>query len=271
MKILVFINKNKGVSEESINLLIKKLSEKKISYDIIYQNEEITKNDYSAIFIFGGDGTILRRTEFSCVNEIPIIPINAGKVGFLSEFEQNEIDNAIDLFLDNQLVKDCRTTMQISYDGKKYLALNDVVIQRLYTEEHNDGFIIEVNVNIDDNDVDIVKGDGVIVATPTGSTAYSLSAGGAILAPKLSAFIFTPLASHSFSNRPVVFSSDSVCKLTFASGCSAGLFIDGVFISKIEKNKPLTITKYQKDTIFLRKKNSNFFARLNKKIKDKDN
>ena len=269
MKVLVFINKNKDVAEKKINRLTKALSDNKINYDLIFSDNEIPSKDYSAIFIIGGDGTILRRTEFANTNDIPIIGINAGKVGFLNEFEQEEIEQAVELFRSKQLVNDNRATMQVKYGGNTYYALNDVVVQRLYTE-NNEGIIINVGVSIDGNEVCKVKGDGVIVATPTGSTAYSLSAGGAILAPKINAFIFTPLASHSFSQRPVVFSSESNCDLTFISGCSAGLFIDGVFISEIQQNQTVTIKKSKKDTVFLRKKDSNFFSRLNIKLKDKD-
>ncbi len=269
MKVLVFINKNKIVPEEKINRLTTSLQNGKISYDLIFSGDEIPSNDYSAIFIIGGDGTILRRTEFASTNDIPIIGINAGKVGFLNEFEQEEIEKAVELFKSKKLVRDTRATMQVQCGEKTFYALNDVVVQRLYTE-NNEGIIINVGVSIDGNEVCDVKGDGVIVATPTGSTAYSLSAGGAILAPRINAFIFTPLASHSFNQRPVVFSSDSNCELAFISGCSAGLFIDGVFVSEIKQNQKVSITKSKKDTVFLRKKDSNFFTRLNIKLKDKD-
>lgn len=268
MKVLIFVNKDKKVSEEKIKLLTDSLSNKKIAYDLVTHDEKIPDVNYSAIFVIGGDGTILRRTEFAITNNIPIIGINAGKVGFLNEFEQDEIEQAVELFKNNNLASDNRATIEVTYDGKTHYALNDVVVQRLYTE-NNEGIIIDVGVNIDGNEICTVKGDGIIVATPTGSTAYSLSAGGAILVPKINAFIFTPLASHSFNNRPVVFSSDSICKLTFISGCSAGLFVDGVFVSKIYQNESVTIKKSKTDTVFLRKKDSNFFSRLNIKIKDK--
>ena len=189
----------------------------------------------------------------------------------LSEFEQTEICDAVKLFAEDKLKRDERITFEITTKDGKFIALNDVVIQRTHSKNEINGMIIDVSVSIDDVLVEKISGDGVIIATPTGSTAYSLSAGGAILAPAINAFVMTPLAAHSFNQRSVVFSAESTCELEFSRGNSAGLFLDGKFIKQLDKNDVIKIKKTKNKTIFLRKEGSNFYDRLTKKIKEKDN
>lgn len=269
MKALIFVNDKKDQGHACLNLLIKSLTQNKIEYKVASLDTESVDENYSVIFVIGGDGTILRRTEFANKNKIPIIGINTGKLGFLSEFEPNNIEEAVESFVNNKLVIDNRQTISLVIDNKEYLALNDVVIQRLYVE--NEGMIIDVNVSVDDVLVDNVRGDGVIIATPTGSTAYSLSAGGAILAPKISAFIITPIASHSFNQRPVVYSSCLTCECEYVSGNKAGVFVDGKFVKNLNKGDKVIIKKADNDTTFLRKNNSNFFKTLYEKIEQRGN
>ena len=120
---------------------------------------------------------------------------------------------------------------------------------------------------LDETEIDCITGDGVIVNTPTGSTAYSLSVGGSILAPGINAFAVTPIASHSFSQRPVIFSSKNTCTLIYKKGTSAGVFVDGKFIRSLDVNDKILIKEADFPTIFLRKKDSNFFKRLTDKLK----
>ena len=125
---------------------------------------------------------------------------------------------------------------------------------------------VTVNVSVDSNQIDTICGDGVIVATPTGSTAYSLSAGGAILAPGINAFVITPLSAHSFNQRPVVYSSASECEIVFAGGLSGGILIDGLLVSFIELGDTVKIYAADKPTVFLRRICFIFFNRLAKKF-----
>ena len=271
MKVLIYVNKEKDLNNKSLNALKKELDFYEIEYDVVFNESEISSTLYDALYVIGGDGTILRRTEYANKNGIPIIGINAGKLGFLSEFEQTEIVSAVKLFAENKLKNDQRNTMQVYFDGENYLALNDVVVQRIYNECETSGMIIGVSVDIDGVSVDKITGDGVIVATPTGSTAYSLSAGGAILAPGINALVMTPIAAHSFNQRSLVFSADSTCTLELKNGSSAGLFVDGKFIKKLNTNEKVCIKKAEKPTVFLRKENTNFYDILTHKINEKDN
>ena len=267
MNVLIYFNPDKDPDSGCLNELEAAFLEKGIGYEIKGLDEVVLKNDYAAIFVIGGDGTLLRRTEFANRNSIPIIGINAGKLGFLTEFERSEIKEAVSLFIKGELIKDPRATIVAEFKGKKYYALNDAVIQRVRFDSH--GSVITVNVNVDNNQIDTIRGDGVIIATPTGSTAYSLSSGGAILAPGINAFVITPISAHSFSQRPVVYSSSSECEVELVGGISAGLLIDGKLVSEIEKGDILRIYKADKPTYFLRRQNFNFFKRLAQKLKDR--
>lgn len=267
IKILIYFNRNKDPELQCLDELRKTLKGYGVIYDIKELDEKIIKTDYDAIFVVGGDGTLLRRTEFANRNGIPLIGINAGKLGFLTEFERSEIKDAVKLFIENQLVKDERTTLVAEFKDRKYYALNDVVVQRVYMDSR--GMTVTVNVSVDSNQIDTICGDGVIVATPTGSTAYSLSAGGAILAPGINAFVITPLSAHSFNQRPVVYSSASECEIVFAGGLSGGILIDGLLVSFIELGDTVKIYAADKPTVFLRRKSFNFFKRLAQKFKDR--
>ena len=268
MKVLIYVNSEKDVDGVSLKTLITNLEKHGIEYVTVGVDDTIANNDYSAMFVIGGDGTILRRTEYVNNNDIPIIGINGGKLGYLTEFERSEIESAVVLFVENKLKRDCRATLSVNYNGKEYLALNDAVIHRIYTE--NKGMITSVSFYIDGNKIDTVYGDGIIVATPTGSTAYSLSAGGTILAPGINAFSVTPISAHSLSQRPVIYSSNSECVLKLENNYSGALYVDGKFIAELKVGDTVTINKAKKDTVFLRKEKSNFYKKLSEKISSRN-
>ena len=267
MKVLIYDNKGKDIGGVHLKNLIDILERSNIDYNVIVDERLDKPETADALFVLGGDGTILFLTEFASKNNIPLIGINAGKLGFLSEFETDEMQVAVDLLLKGDLCKDERATMKISYENKSFYALNDVYIQRIFTDTTG-GMIIDINVSIDGDIVSMFKGDGIIVSTPTGSTAYSLSAGGPILAPKMNAFVVTPIAPHCINYKPIVFSSRSRCDVCMDGRTSAGLFIDGAYIGKLKKGDSFTITKSENPIVFLRKADFNFYKRLNKKLKN---
>ena len=264
MRVLIYANKSKTESENFIKDFSAILADEKIDYSIILRDDLSGKTDADAVFVYGGDGTILALTEFCALNDIPIIGFNAGKMGFLSEFEVSEAKIAIQLLKSGKLKKDERSLIEVSCRNQFRLALNDAVIQRTYNEE-SDGLVISVSVFLDNIFVDEITGDGVIVSTPTGSTAYSLSAGGAILSPGINAFIITPLSAHSLHHRPIVFSAESVCQIDLKSP-NAAVFIDGKKAIVLSESDKVNIKKSNKTITFLRKEQSNFYRRLEDKL-----
>lgn len=264
MKVLIYANDSKPKSENFVKTFSDILVGEKVDFEVIDSSFLQKKATADAVFVYGGDGTILALTEFCSENFIPVIGFNAGKLGFLSEFEISDAKNAVRLLKNGKLKKDVRSILKISVCDNDFYALNDAVIQRTYNEE-SDGRVISVSVFIDEYFVDEITGDGVIVSTPTGSTAYSLSAGGAILSPGINAFIITPLSAHSLHQRPVVFSANSICTVK-AESENATLFVDGKKAMLLNKGDVIKIEKASENLVFLRKSESNFYRRLDEKL-----
>ncbi len=265
MRVLIYDNKGKDVGGLWLNKLKDLLVKEDVEYRVIEDCDLHDNETADALFVLGGDGTILFMTEFASKNSIPIIGINAGKLGFLTEFECYEMQNAVEHLKSGTLYRDERATMKVTYKDKIYYALNDVFLQRIYNDATG-SMIVDINVDIDGDRVSKFKGDGIIVSTPTGSTAYSLSAGGPILAPKMNAFVVTPIAAHCINHKPIVFSSRSACDVSIDGRSKAGLFIDGNYIDKMQLGDSFTINKNSHSIIFLRKEDFNFYKRLARKL-----
>jgi NAD+ kinase len=151
--------------------------------------------------------------------------------------------------------------MKIYYNDKRYYALNEVVVQRIITGNFMAG-ITKLSLNINNQFVDKYNVDGLIISTPTGSTAYSLSAGGSILTPELSAFIATPVCPHSLHNRPIVYPDTYQAKITVNENSNkTGLFVDGKFVKELKSNDTVTVLKSRRMVKFY-KSNEQFFEKL---------
>ena len=269
MKILLHINPDKDKNGSYCAKITGFFKKYAVDFDVLRNTdtENSVLSDYTAMFIVGGDGTILRKTEIANKNGIPIVGINSGRLGFLTEFESEDAETAIKLLKDGKLVKDERITLKAVFNNSTYYALNDVSFSRIY--ETDKRTIVNLGIKIGSAIMRDVSGDGVIVSTPTGSTAYSLSAGGAILEPHINALSLTPVAAHSLSARPIVFSAENLCCVQHKGGANAGLYIDGKLVSTLKENESVLISQAEKKTVFLRKKGFDFFTRLNEKMQDR--
>ncbi len=266
MFVYVYDNKGKDLNGKYLNILVNCLNKYSVSYKIL--NDSDLKDDgvADAIFVLGGDGTILWLVEFANRNNIPIVGINVGKLGFLSEFETCDIETAVAMFKNNELCIDKRATLKVSYNNELFYCLNDVYLQRIYSKDSG-CMTTEVNVAVNNMVAEQFKGDGVVICSPTGSTAYSLSAGGPIISPDVNAFCITPIAAHAFSQRAIVCNSESNCIISVVGGAGANLFVDGRYISEIKKGLNIEISKANNYTSFLRRQDFNFYKRLSEKLK----
>lgn len=219
-------------------------------------------NGLDVLFVLGGDGTILSVASECAKRGVKIIGINYGHMGFLSEFEPDKLDDAVRLVKGGEFITQSRSMLDIVCGDKKYLALNDVVIQR-NTSGTDFTNTVSVHAEIDGTTVDNFSSDGIIVSTPTGSTAYSLAAGGSVLTPDISAFILTPICAHSLHSRPVVFSDDSVLKISPVNAVSPlALIVDGKAVGKVQIGDEVIITKSEHTVDFITKDDKNFFSKL---------
>ncbi|MCI0502070.1 MAG: NAD(+)/NADH kinase [Fusobacteria bacterium] len=220
------------------------------------------------VMVLGGDGTILGTAKEIYPLQIPIIGINLGRLGFLTSVEKENIDTYLAKTLDkNNYVIDERIMLdlEIYYDDKityKDVALNDVVLSRNYLEG-----MLGFKVEISDTKVDEFFADGYIISTPTGSTAYSLSAGGPILTPTMEAILLTPVCPHTLYARPIVVDGSANIKITLTSvGRESIISVDGQRHYPLNNNSALVIRKSDVVTKTVRFNDRLFFEVLGEKI-----
>lgn len=220
------------------------------------------------LIVFGGDGTILSALDRAVPYNIPILGVNLGRLGFLTEIEANALDEkTIDRLLAEDYSVDERTTMAIEgQDHLRFFALNDIVITRSTPSVRILSLEYEANGSL----VDCISGDGLIVATATGSTAYSLSAGGPVVLPGLDCFVLTPICPHTLNARPVVVSADeriTVRMLDDRGGAQAVL--DGRRMLPMTSNMPgLTIYRSARQARFVRLAEKNYIGLLRSKLSE---
>ena len=180
-----------------------------VQYSVFHSHEDLKAD---LLFSIGGDGTILDTVPFVLNSGIPVVGINMGRLGFLSSISKNEIDMAVNSVLTGDYTVEQRTLLELVspekvFDDVKY-ALNELNVIR--NPEHS---LLAIKVFVDDIYLNTYWGDGILLATPTGSTAYSLSAGGPIIAPNAKNFVITPIATHNLTVRPVVIPDDSTIRI----------------------------------------------------------
>lgn len=267
MKALIYVNKEKDKNGVCFKKLADVLIKEGIDFTRLEDNHLSDSYSADVLFSLGGDGTILFLTEFASRNQIPIIGINVGRLGFLAEYERGDVEKAVLAWKNNELVLDKRVIIKVNYKEKEYFALNDVFLHHVYTELVGN-MITDIDIKIDDKPVNVLKGDGIVVSTPTGSTAYSLSSGGPILSPELDVFVITPIAAHTLNQRPIVYSSNNLCEIGIVGPARAGIFVDGKSVGVLTKGDYFKITKCEKPLLFLRNKNFSFFKKLSQKLKN---
>ncbi len=219
------------------------------------------------ILVFGGDGTILRAVQIAIRTGAPILGVNLGYLGFLSESTLSDLRASIKNLLSKRykLLQRMLINCQLRRDGRvihQALALNDAVIYKAETPR-----MINVRIYSQNRFVLDTRCDGVIASSPTGSTAYSLSAGGPILAPDMKAIIISPLNPHLLSIRPMVFDAKEKLMLKVRGlAQSAWLQIDGINCAELQENDELLISASKETVSFIKLSNRTFFKILRNKL-----
>jgi NAD+ kinase len=216
------------------------------------------------VVTIGGDGTLLRAAEMAVERDAPLIGINTGRLGFLTEFDEGDprIEQLPELF-ERGLVIEERLALQAEYQGKTHFALNEVVVRKGGVPR-----IVPFSLRLNDEAAAQVPADGVCVATPTGSTAYFLSAGGSIISPKLDAFGIVPLLPHTLFSRPIVVPASSRVEIRCdVEPADAQLECDGRMVTAIEPGASVIICKHPKAVRFARTAPLHFFERLEEKLR----
>ncbi len=193
-------------------------------------------SDPEAIVAIGGDGTVLGAAATAIERGIPVCGINVGKVGYLAAFEPSEMDHLIAALRSESFSIDERVTVGVRVGDVTAHAVNDVVVEKVISQR-----IIEIAVRINGEALATYRADGMIAATPLGSTAYSLSAGGPVVSPELDALILTPVAPHSLLSRSIVLAPDAEVELTLNGDRPGYINVDGRSLAKVEPGTTITI------------------------------
>jgi NAD+ kinase len=220
------------------------------------------------IVAIGGDGTLLFAAQLALGRGVPLVGVNRGRLGFLTDVRPDEMLGNVDAILDGRYETDTRDMLAVGLpaDGaepRKYRALNDVVVQRQAT-----GRMVELEVWVDGGFVNTHGGDGLVIATSTGSTAYALSCGGPIVHPSLGAAVIAPISPHTLSDRPIVLSRESrlEIRLVERSGMRAQVTCDGFLLGDLEPGAPLSIAPATERTTLLHPPGHDFFRLLRSKL-----
>ncbi len=259
-------------AEVSLNNALKEiLSLTEYQNNILYYNtdEEVIAHSDLNITV-GGDGTIIHNAKYAAVYNKPLIGVNMGRIGFVAGLEYYEIQELKKLLLGEYKTQ---RRMLLNVELKRgdsvqsFLAVNEAAITRDVLKP-----IIDISVSLNNERIISYRADGMIFATPTGSTAYSFSSGGPVLEPHMECILLTPICPHALSSRQVVFSADSQLTATVdnAELSRTYLVVDGQTSVEIEKGDQISITKSDLflDLIILKEKN--FYTLLNEKLKEKN-
>lgn len=225
-------------------------------------------NEAQIVLVIGGDGTMLRAARTVYGKEIPILGINQGYLGFLTEVEVEHLDKALEQLLSGSYQVERRMMLNAAVyrDGvciADVNALNDMVVTKGALSR-----IIRTELYLDNEMVERHYGDGLIFSTPTGSTGYSLSAGGPIVYPSVDVCIMAPICSHSLVSRPMIFSPDHTLTVRMESvGAPAMLTVDGQNGVELQQGDLIHIKKAEHDTCLVVLEQRNFFAVLQGKLK----
>jgi NAD+ kinase len=215
--------------------------------------KDLQDMDVDVIIAIGGDGTILRTQSFIDGKNIPIFGINMGTVGFLTEIGPEESFHAIKEVLKGNYFIEERTRLEVWHNRELAPALNEVVLMTRKPAK-----MLHLEIRVDDEIVEELRADGLIIATPSGSTAYSMSAGGPIVDPRVNAFIIVPICPFKLGSRPTVVSGESVISVKLLrEGKKAIAVIDGQFEEEIN---------YMEEVIFKKSDQNAYFVRLTKEF-----
>ena len=244
-------------------LIVEKLTSRKIEAKKIYAYQTGEQPTHSVMLCLGGDGTLLEGIHRLSNKAIPVAGINLGHLGFLTSATRDNIETLFENIARNKLAIPPRTILSVegveSADGR-LLALNEVSIQRL------EASMLKVEAKVDGQTVAQYNGDGLIVATPTGSTAYSLSAGGPIVAPSCECFLLTPLAPHNFGMRPVVIPDNAEIVLSVHSRHGEAMLSIDNRTYRLKDGEKIVLRRNEEKILLVQPHNISFYQALHSKM-----
>jgi len=258
------------VTEHLTKAGINVLASNKVKHDfaVTHMPESELCEHADLVIAIGGDGTMLYASRLVLDTGTPILGINRGRLGFLADVTPDEMISGIDQVLSGEYTRDSRLLLEarlIKENGEESVefALNDVVLKRRET-----GRMVDFSTQVDGTFVNTHSGDGLIVATPTGSTAYSLSCGGPIISPQLDAVVVVPVCPHTLTDRPLVIPADRSIEVLLLEheGTTASVTIDGRFMGRIRPSDSLVISAADRRITLIHPPGYDFYGILRSKL-----
>ncbi|MBO4848747.1 MAG: NAD(+)/NADH kinase [Clostridia bacterium] len=267
MKLFIYTNPQKPnaarlLSELSDTAMRRGIETEPYSSDVMLAGEPKEKwLGVTAVVTIGGDGTILRAVSAAAPHDVPVLGVNMGRVGFFSEIGTEDFGAALDKLQSGDYSVESASMLTCLVNGENSgVCLNDFIIHRQELSS-----IAHLGLAVDGDDVGDVMADGLIVATPSGSTAYTMSAGGPVVAPKLDCMLVTPICPHSLTVRPIVASADSTVAVRAKSDCR--LTRDGQDVCVIRPGDELVFNRAEGAAKFIRFGKRNVFGLIREKLK----
>ena len=232
------------------------------------RDQEKLAGDVDLMLVLGGDGTMIATARTIGDNEVPVIGVNYGGLGYLAEFRIEELFSALEAILEGHYKVERRVMLSVELRRgeeivTKNRVLNDVVITKSALAR-----IIEIEAYLNDQFVNLFRADGLIVATPTGSTAYNLSAGGPVIYPSMNAIVITPICPFTLSNRPIVVPDDSVIEVRLMTEKEdVALTLDGQVGFPLQASDRAVIRKSDTTFNLVQPANRNYFDVLRDKLR----
>jgi NAD+ kinase len=219
------------------------------------------------IVVLGGDGTLLAVADIVGQSDcdVPILGVNFGSLGFLTEITRPELFTSLEAAMNGHIQLDERMMLTGTVGRQSRVALNDIVFTRMALSR-----MVDLDVTVGDQFVMSVRSDGLIVASPTGSTAYNLSAGGPVVHPALDAIVLTPIAPHTLTHRPIVIPAAREVRIRASSGnAGAEIYVtfDGQHGFPVQEGDEVSVTRAAKPIRLVRATNRSYFEVLRKKLK----
>lgn len=259
MKIAIYRNRTKEDSAAIFDRITLAIDKEGASwYEVTDETSLAPSTD--CFIVIGGDGTILTKSSLAYLACVPVWAVNAGTLGFLAESPLGLEQKVARLVSgDYRLLN--RGVIAVSCEGHLFEGINDVCVSRGAAMQ-----TLHISVNAVGHQIYDYRGDGMVVATPTGSTGYSLSAGGPVLSPEAEALILTPVCPHSFGVRPVVLKEDSLVKVRADCLSDGVVTVDGIAVHSFQQSIEFTVTKSNRSARFICLEEVDFFQKLEDKL-----
>lgn len=263
MKVVVIPNKQKDNELVYTSRLTALLDGYNCIYTVCRDDGDSVSEDADLFIVLGGDGSIMRASHYAAGKGIPILSINLGRMGYMAELEKDELHLIDSYFSGDYFIEERMMLSVITPDGEEHIALNDAVLSNGRVSK-----MVSFSLYSNGQHLSHYNADGIIISTPTGSTAYSMSAGGPVVDPSVECLIATPVCPHSLNSRPVIFSGRTELTIKNETDRDIPMFItvDGEDNLEIGYGESVSIKRSDISTKLVRIKDECFYRTLSKKM-----